>query len=249
MRVMPDDQSYIVKSRDLAEIIKNPDKNAIEELLESPGAVLAALVTDLFRTGPIAFFGSAVRLTQAAFKGEAFQQLGAEVRLLREKGTLRTDFEGNPQGYQTWGELLTIMDGETPDEERLEALKAMFLAANKVNAADGQSILAYQLFQIAKRLTSNELLVLKTAYQLQERHELPLEPVSQKTWVSHVAKKLGHNLSALVRHAETILVEEQLMEQSVNYHVSRERVTDLGIAFCKNIETYKIELNRAKQKS
>ena len=48
----------------------------------------------------------------------------------------------------------------------------MFLAANKVNASDAEKILGYQLFQIARRLTSNELLVLKATFQLQASNEL-----------------------------------------------------------------------------
>ena len=116
---MNDDPSYIVRARDLESIIQNPDKNAIQELLEAPGAVFAALLTELFTSGPVGFFAPAVRIAQGAFKGEVYKQLGVEVRLLRDKGTLRNDFESNSSGYQTWVELLTIIDNETPDEERI----------------------------------------------------------------------------------------------------------------------------------
>jgi hypothetical protein len=244
---MSDDPSYIVRAHDLASIIQNPDRSAIQELLESPGAVFAALLTDLFTAGPIALFGPAVRVAQGAFKGEVYKQLGTEVRLLRHKGTLRNDFENNGSGYQTWVELLTIIDDETPDQERLEALKAMFLASNKVNASDGEKILGYQLFQIAKRLTSNELLVLKAAFQLRTNNQLTSARLNQKDWVKEVAHGLGHNLLALVRHAEKILVEGELLEPAVNFSVPRYRLTDLGEAFCTNIETYRIELDRAKE--
>jgi hypothetical protein len=248
-----DDKSYIVKSRDLSEIIKNPDAGAIEELLEEPGAVLAALLTAFFKSGPVAFFGPVIRLTQAAFKGEAYKQLGEEVRLLRKAGTLKIDPEGNRVGYQTWVELLTIIDGETPDQERLEALKAMFLAANRMNATDGEHVLAYQLFQIAKRLTSNDLLVLKATYELHLKPDdlRPNNPTmlpgqtSEGLWRAHVAKALGHELTSLVRRADIVLVEEQLLEPANNFHVRIARLTDLGLVFCRNIETYKIELNRA----
>jgi hypothetical protein len=244
---MNDDPSYIVKARDLASIIENPDKGVIEELLDSPSAVLAALLTDLFTSGPVTFFGPAVRIVQGAFKGEVYKQLGAEVRLLREKGTLRRDFEGNNSGYQTWVELLSIIDNESPDEQRLEALKAMFLVSNKINASDGEKILGYQLFQIAKHLSSNELLVLKTAFVLQDTNQNTASPISQRDWVSGVARVLGHNLSALVRHADKVLVEAELLEPGINYSVSGHRLTDLGVAFCKNIESYRIEISHEKK--
>ena len=44
------------------------------------------------------------------------------------------------------------------------SLKAMFYAVNKVGIEDGQRIAAYQLWQIAKVLTSGELLLLKTIH-------------------------------------------------------------------------------------
>jgi hypothetical protein len=167
--------------------------------------------------------------------------------LLRDKGILRNDFEDNNSGYQTWVELLTIIDNETPDEERLEALKAMFLASNKVNAPDGEKILGYQLFQIAKRLTSNELLVLKAVFGLQASNQLTASRLNQTEWVKRVAHALGHDLSALVRHAEKILVEAELLDPATNYSVPGHRLTDLGLAFCKNIETYSLELKRPKK--
>src|SRR6266849_6749017 len=40
-------------------------------------------------------------------------------------------------------------------------MKAMFLAANRIAATDGDSLLAYQLFQIAKRLKSGQLMLRK----------------------------------------------------------------------------------------
>jgi hypothetical protein len=245
--LMNDDPNFIVKARDLASIIQNPDRSVIEELLEAPGAVFAALLTDLFTSGHVALFGPAVRIVQGAFKGEVYKQFGAEVRSLREKGTLRSDFEDNSSGYQTWVELLSIIDSETPDEGRLEALKAMFLATNRINASDGEKILGYQLFQIAKRLTSNELLVLKATFGLQVSNQFTAARLNQRDWVKDVAHALGHNLSALVRHAEKVLVEAELLDPAVNFSVPGHRLTDLGTTFCKNIETYRLELNRVKK--
>jgi hypothetical protein len=123
----------------------------------------------------------------------------------------------------------------------------MFLVSNKINASDGEKILGYQLFQIAKHLSSNELLVLKTAFVLQDTNQNTASPISQRDWVSGVARVLGHNLSALVRHADKVLVEAELLEPGINYSVSGHRLTDLGVAFCKNIESYRIEISHEKK--
>jgi len=248
LRSMSDEASYIVKRRDIAEIIQNPDKDAIEELLEDPAAVLAASLTEVF-TAPTAYVQRGVRIVQAAFKGEVFHQLGKEVRMLRKKGKLAKDFEKNRYGYQTWVELLTVIDEDIPDQDRLEALKAMFLACNKVNTTDAEHILGYQLFQIAKRLGSNELLVLKVVYELYKKGQIgegnPLQNsgVGYTRWSEIVAEHLGHNLKSLVQFANGPLENHQLLSGhgTESIDVTSGRLTDLGIRFCQNIEQYQIE--------
>lgn len=244
---MNEEPSYIVKRRDIAEIIQNPDKDAIEELLEDPAAVLAASLTDLFRS-PVAYVERGVRIVQAAFKGQSFYQLGREIKLLREKGKLAEDFEQNKYGYQTWVELLSVIDEDTPDKDRLEALKAMFWACNKVNATDAEHILGYQLFQIAKRLSSNELLVLKAVYELYKKGHasgISNQDTNYVRWSEIVAEHLGHYLRSLVQAADDTLVRLQLLSALTpdkgNFNRQNARLTDLGIRFCENIERYQVE--------
>ena len=84
---------------------------------------------------------------QGALKAKLFEQLSREIKDLRDKGKIPDDFAEERNGFQSWVELMTIIDEESPDPERLAALKAMFYAVNKVNAEDSERILAYQLFQ------------------------------------------------------------------------------------------------------
>ena len=44
----------------------------------------------------------------------------------------------------------------------------MFYAVNKITATDGEKIAAYQLFQIAKKLTSGQLLYLKASHDIRK---------------------------------------------------------------------------------
>src|SRR5216683_1460081 len=102
--------------------------------------------TSKSRNGYFATVGT--RLVQAAFKARLFQQLGREIDDLRAKGKLPKDFSENPNGYKSWVELLTILDEESPDAERLEALKAMFYGVNQVAITDQERILQYQLSMV-----------------------------------------------------------------------------------------------------
>src|SRR5262249_5832481 len=152
-----DEGSYIIKPKDPSAIVRLQDPTVIEDILESPLPILAEIVTGYFETGNGFWAGFGARLAQAALKGRVFEQFGREFRQLRDKGRIPENFTEKKIGCQSWVELLTVLDSETPDEDRLEALKAMFYAVNKVEATDAQRIVAYQLFQISKILTSGEL--------------------------------------------------------------------------------------------
>jgi len=143
-----------------------------------------------------------------------------------------------------------------PDADRLEALKAMFYAVNKVNAADGERIVSYQLFQIAKKLTSGELLLLRAVFDRYKAHDFsPNVGITEAlvSWASKMANSLGHGLSALVLNDERALMQQGLISGYVNSNelsldqqqiLQRDaRLTDLGIKFCTAIQEYRSQAN------
>ena len=243
-------KTHIVKKRDLADIIHSGDPTALEIFLDDPAPVIAQAIIDLFAHGLVALVGPGVRIVQGALKGNLFKQLAKEVKQFREKGQIDDSFGEKKYGFQSWVELLTIIDEDTPDEDRLEALKAMFYSINKVNATDADQILGYQLFQIAKRLSSNELLVLRAARELVQAGKSKSSVLHFGDWAMGVSEHLGHNLVGLVEHADKVLVDNLLLTGRVGSDHSsvqlseRGRLTDLGIKFCENIERYRLEKAR-----
>jgi hypothetical protein len=125
---------------------------------------------------------------------------------------------------------------------------AMFYGANKVNATDGEHMLSYRLFQIAKRLNSGELLLLKTLYDSRRSGDYESQTMRLADWASKVAKTQSHGISSLVIKEEQTLVKEHLISgyedatvTPINQVVRVERLTDLGKAFYRNIEVYRVE--------
>jgi hypothetical protein len=107
-----------------------------------------------------------------------------------------------------------------------------------------ESILAYQLFGIAKKLTSGELLVLKAAREVHgSGHE------AAQNWLAKTANASGHGLTALIALHEQVLVDNGLLsprfDQNLRVDLQNDRLTDLGRAFCKNIDDYQIESIRS----
>ena len=194
-------------------------------------------------------------------KGKLYQQVGREIKDLREKGKILEDYadEKHKYGAKSWVELLTVIDEDTPDADKLDALKEMFYAVNKVNATDGERIVNYQLFQIAKRLSSGELLLLKCineALRAGDYHGDPNHLVRVDNWATKIARRMGHDLAALVVRDERRLTEEGLISPYVNSSDTRPhqanvsernaRLTDLGLKFCAAIRDYQIEV-RSKE--
>ncbi len=137
----------------------------------------------------------------------------------------------------------------------------MFLAANRVGASDGQSIAAYELFQVAKTLNSGELLLLKAIYETYRSGSFDrVGNTPLGIWAQGMAGRVGHGLKSLVLRDEPALVREGLLsprfkaatrqvdylgkanEEAMALHQGDTgRMTDLGIRFCENLETYRIE--------
>lgn len=242
----PYGDSYVLVARDYADIVHLENPNVIERILSASRSEKVAYVSALLTSGlsRLAFAGPRVAFT--AMVVEALTDLGKEVSNWMKSGKIPEDFSGRPSGYQTWVELLQEIDSNPADVERLKAMKAMFLAANRIEATDGESILGYQLFTIAKNLSSGQLLLLRAAYGNYMGYVQGPRTggiISTREWRTMMASNLGHKLSALVARDERKLVEYGLIapwtrpdEESIP--LMDARMTDLGIRFCQNLETY-----------
>jgi len=193
--------SYIVKRRDYSDIAKLQDPGIFEEFLDQPLTFIAETITGALSIGAKGSMVAGGRIVQALLKGMLFKQWAAEFKKLWEAGRIPDDFAEKPYGFQTWVELMKIIDEETPDADRLEALKAMFFAVNKVEVKDGERIAAYQLWQISKSLTSGELMLLKVVYENQAigfRQKTPGMGTTFTEWANEISKVAGHGIRGLI---------------------------------------------------
>lgn len=244
---MKEDESLVLRARDYADIAKLAEPTVAEQFLAEPLSVIVEVMTGLIADGPRALAARGGHIVQAVLKGKMLEQWAREIQELRAKGAIADDFESTKYGFQTWAELFSIIDEERPDADRLEALKAMFLAVNKVNATDGERILAYQLWNIAKQLSSGELLLLKAAYENRESEFEPYfankQMTSESTWARMMASQLGHGVTDLVQlHKKKLLGFGLLAPASETMPdaipTTNARLSDLGLRFCENIRTF-----------
>jgi hypothetical protein len=253
---MPDDeddgQSLALPPRDYSDIAKLQDPTVLNEFLEQPLTFIAETITGALAVGKVGAMVAGGRIVQALLKGRAFKQWAKEFGALRDAGRIPDDFAESKNGFQTWVELMTVIDEDRPDADRLEALKAMFYAMNKTSATDAERIQAYQLWQIAKELKSGELQLLGTIHRLINN----LAFGDYKKWAEYIALESGFGVPEMVELYEKRLLEMLLL--TPRFRVSGDgpgphtgiqsnngRLTVLGLKFCKNIETYQIDLKAA----
>ena len=238
------EQSYVIVAREYADVVHMENPAVIERILSASRTEKVAYVSALLTSGISRYALAGPKVAFTAMAVEALTDFGKEVSEWFKRGLFPEDFSRRSSGYQTWVELLKEIDSNPVDAERLKAMKAMFLAANLINATDGQSILAYQLFGIARKLTSGDLLVLRAARQVHGG------PESAQVWLGKVANAMGHGLTALIELHERVLVDYGLLtqrfDQGFKVNLINGRLTDLGAAFCRNLDQYEAEKPRSE---
>ena len=104
----------------------------------------------------------------------------------------------------------------------------------------------YQLFQIAKKLSSGEVLLMRATFEAHKNSDFAgVGLLGLDGWVSKIGRRLGHGLTAMVLKDERALVDQGLInpreELPLKSNNSNARLTDLGFKFCAAIEAYQID--------
>jgi hypothetical protein len=250
-----EDVSIVQIPREPYDIAKLQLETEFDRFLEHPCSQALEAITGAFALGTRQLGVAAGRMAQAILKGQMYSQLAEEWRILRKAGKIADNLGETKYGLYTWAELMKLIDDECPDSERLDALKAAFYSINKINVSDADQIVAYQLWQISKELRSGDILLLRSIYA-----QINRAPDAQyRVWATHMAKVSGLEILELLERHEKHLTDMLLM--SPRYQVTGDiqhgiasginsqnnRLSQLGFRFCKNIETYKIDLDDARK--
>ena len=224
------------------EIIPLNDPKSLAEFLEQPKIKIAEAITGGLEAGVPGLIVAGARIVQGAIKGDMLRQIGREINVLVEKGKIKEDYVAQKYGFQSLRDILEFIDSEAPDQERFLAVKAMFFAVNSVDAVEGEALLNYELFQITKKLTGSQLLILKVSYEIRKKGE-QLDS-SAEAWLKFIAERVGHNVASLIEKDESVLIDHRLLtirvynDQSGIRGGKGGRLTDLAVKLCENLEKY-----------
>jgi len=167
----------------LQELIKRPTTIGVLEFLTGVSATLVDKPANLIFSGG--------HLAQALFKGKFYKQLYSEVHKYRAEGKIVDEDLDSSRGQTIFVDLMRTIDEENLDDEKFGALKSIFLNSVRKGTDEHSKLLAYQYFQVCKKLSSLDILILKTAFDYYE------EPGSNQTsggigeWEDKIAERLG----------------------------------------------------------
>lgn len=231
------------------ELIKLEDAKSVAEFLKQPATKIAEFITGMLVSETKDWKLSAGRLVQASIKSKLFHQLGEEINEYIDKGKIKEDFLGNNRSFKSLSDLLEFIDEATPDDDRFNAVKTLFIKSVAQDSTEEEQILSYQFMRLCKELDSGSLLVLKAAYDIVNENYSPklegtkidLKQRNVQTWLLNISKQIGHEIKSLVEVHEDKLADLKLISQRTqsdrsgidvtNYY----RLTDLGYKVCEFI--------------
>ncbi len=231
------------------EVIKIDDKENVLAFINDP-VKLGEILTGILASEKKEWLLSAGKVFQASLKFKLLTQLGRELKEYREKGKIKEDYFATNNNQASFNDLLSFIDEEVPDEERMKAMKSIFLSSISTDVTEEDEKLAYEFMQICKKLSSGDILVLKANFELvtgKARHGITVDPNfsgSADGWLDVIAKQIGHNLPNLVEAYEENLMNLKLVSKRVYGDLSgyratpHFRLTTFGYKLCEFITRY-----------
>lgn len=236
-----------VSANDITSIIStnNPSVSEVQRIISNKPEEIAAAVTGAIATGSVGLALSAGRLVQGALRGNFAKQFAEELNNLIETGKIPEDFTKKKFGFKSFTEVFSFIENEDIDEERFNAVKAMFYAMNKQD--NSNELVNYELMKISKSISASQIRLLETSYHFFLSggifHPNGQSFLQRSLWLEKVTEYIGHKITTLIIQDAMKLSEKGLMviipgENSTITLGKNAGLTDLGIAFCINLSSY-----------
>lgn len=230
------------------ELLKIDDIKSITEFLQQPAVKMAEFLTGVLASDAKDLKYSAGRLVQASLQWKLYTQLGNEIKEYIDKGKIKENFLDKQQNEQSLYSLLKFIDEATPDEERFEAVKSLFIKTLIEDSSEEEKVIAYQFMKLSQELNSDSLLILKAAFDISNGRLNPSKSFSVEndtksthSWLTSISMQLGHGIISLVELHEEQLIQLKLIsprrygDNSGIDNTGHFRLTDLGYKLCQYI--------------
>ncbi len=166
--------------------------------------------------------------------------LQSEVQRLIEKGCIKRDVFDEQPNLLALSEILKMVEnGELNDEELFRAVKSIFYSSLISGAGEYQKRRARSFLSLCRRISTDDLLILRAAYELAVL-TVPNDEVNANKWRVAIANKTGLSHKELIEAREEGLMDERLIsdylykgDNSGFMRTDHYRLTNLGFEFCE----------------
>lgn len=179
----------------------------VYHFLQQPTIAIAEFLTGLLANESSAYKLSAGKLIQGAVKGKFLSELGKEIKKYREEGRIKEDYFASNKNQLSLLELLKFIDGDVPDEEVFNTMKGIFFMSVMVDSDNAKEMVGYQLMQVCKKLTSLDIMILRTCYGIYQNPAHGYRGITDyHSWEKIVAQEMKFDLPELVGAQDDKLV-------------------------------------------
>jgi hypothetical protein len=197
-------------------------------------------------TAPKDTLFTGIRLIRSAVAGHFAQQLREEWAKLIEKGKIKEDYGQTSQAQAILADIFESLNDANFDEEQLDLLRRLFLAAASETETDRNNLLVREYVAVGRTLSAGEIRVLSAYYHYipewrKDVAGIPVHNYSMHDLVNMLLARTGLKHRALIERLDNSLSEKGLVRtsstmQKVDQHLHR--LTDYGFAVCQFLESY-----------
>ena len=170
-------------------------KGGIKEIKDITISALPTIATFL-GTAASGDLSAALIATATAFTSIRLSRFVEEYSTKEKNGELK-DVSQKERYSDSLIDLLKYLGKELPDEERWNVMKALFFAQVSNNTNEEDELIAYLLMEKCKQMSTVEILILKSAYELNNENGFSMVTVRDidfNTWAHRVALKIGKEI-------------------------------------------------------
>jgi len=188
-------------------------------------------------------------LVQRSIQGHLATGLAEEYKILRERSRIKEDYETTDQCRQQTSYIFNAINSDGAiDEQRFRAMKNIFLNSAQETMSNRNDRLPVVLMKICSTLDMGEIMVLETAYRLNQElmaseDKTPkYQPMASRSWLELIATQSGLGVEDMVaQYEQTLMAKGLLSKRSAggeivvdsNYHLS-----GTGLKLCEFIKNY-----------
>ncbi len=229
------------------------DERELTKFMDNPTRAVAEVFIGIMKSDKWSKYESGFRLFDSLLKKRLIQQLVSEVERYQEAGKVKMDYMETDYNRMALKEVFKIIDEDPPDEEKFKAIKSLFLCNIEGKATEGDQMLTYQYLQVVNKLSSGEIILLKSMWEAKDYSKrkdgvtYQFKDEFKRNWCNAMAIQAGFSSKhgTLVELHAKKLHELRLMgklpEPVLDGHINpseNNMLTPLGINLCEFITKY-----------